>query len=137
MPQTQVQMLDDLTQKVFGGSAKRLVMRMVSTGRLSPAEIAEIQRLVESEGEQMMILDFLSSDLAWRLGWTLLHSVWQVFLIWAVVAVTLAFLAHRSPSSRYLVACCGMAAMFVPLAVTFMLVGSRQQRQLTLPPRPS
>ena len=50
--QTQVQMLDDLTQKVFGGSAKRLVMRMVSTGRLSSAEVAEIQRLVESEGEQ-------------------------------------------------------------------------------------
>ena len=52
-PQTQVQMLDDLTQKVFGGSAKRLVMRMVSTGRLSPDEIAEIQRLAETaEGEQ-------------------------------------------------------------------------------------
>ena len=52
-PQTQVQMLDDLTQKVFGGSAKRLVMQMVSTGRLSPEEMAEIQRLAESvEGEQ-------------------------------------------------------------------------------------
>ena len=52
-PHTQVQMLDDLTQKVFGGSAKRLVMRMVSTGRLSPEEIAEIQRLAETaDGEQ-------------------------------------------------------------------------------------
>jgi BlaI family transcriptional regulator, penicillinase repressor len=50
--QTQVQMLDDLTQKVFGGSAKRLVMRMVSTGRLTPSEVVEIQRLVEAEGEQ-------------------------------------------------------------------------------------
>jgi BlaI family transcriptional regulator, penicillinase repressor len=53
-PHTQSQMLDDLTQRVFGGSAKRLVMRMVSTGRLNPEEIAEIQRLAnESEtGEQ-------------------------------------------------------------------------------------
>src|SRR5215212_431608 len=51
-PQTQVQMLDDLTQRVFGGSAKRLVMRMVSTGRLSSREVAEIQRLIESEGDQ-------------------------------------------------------------------------------------
>ena len=59
-----------------------------------------------------MILDFLSSDLAWRLGWTLLHSLWQVLLIWAVVAVALALFAHRSANSRYLVACCGMAAMF-------------------------
>ncbi|MCA9071257.1 MAG: BlaI/MecI/CopY family transcriptional regulator [Planctomycetaceae bacterium] len=48
---TQVQMLDDLTQKVFHGSAMRLVMRMLSSGRLSPDELAEIQRLVE-EGEQ-------------------------------------------------------------------------------------
>lgn len=51
-PQTQVQMLDDLTQKVFGGSVKRLVMRMVSTGRLTTRELAEIQRLIESEGAQ-------------------------------------------------------------------------------------
>jgi len=52
-PQTQAQMLDDLTKKVFGGSAQRLVMRMVSSGRLSSDEIAEIQRLAkESEGER-------------------------------------------------------------------------------------
>jgi predicted transcriptional regulator len=52
-PLTQVQMLDDLTQKVFGGSAKRLVMRMVSTGRLSPDEMEEIQRLAKAaEGER-------------------------------------------------------------------------------------
>lgn len=51
MPQTQVQMLDDLTKKVFGGSAKRLVMRMVSAGRLSAKEMSEIQRLIES-GDQ-------------------------------------------------------------------------------------
>lgn len=47
---TQVQMLDDLTQKVFHGSAMRLVMRMLSSGRLSADELAEIQRLME-EGE--------------------------------------------------------------------------------------
>ena len=52
-PLTQVRMLDDFTKKVFGGSAKRLVMRMVSTGRLSPEEIAEIQQLAKAaEGEQ-------------------------------------------------------------------------------------
>ncbi len=50
--QTQTEMLDDLTHKVFGGSAKRLVMRMVSAGRLSSREVAEIQRLIKSAGEQ-------------------------------------------------------------------------------------
>ena len=48
---TQVQMLDDLTQRAFRGSAMRLVMRMVSSGRLSADEWSEIQRLVE-EGEK-------------------------------------------------------------------------------------
>ena len=51
--ETQVQMLDDLAQRAFHGSAMRLVMRMVSSGRLSAEELAEIQRLArESEGAE-------------------------------------------------------------------------------------
>ncbi len=50
--QTQLQMLDDLAQKAFGGSAQKLVMRMLSANRVSPAELAEMQRLVEqAKGE--------------------------------------------------------------------------------------
>jgi len=44
--QTQLRILDDLVQKAFGGSARRLVMRMVSANRVSPEELAEIERLV-------------------------------------------------------------------------------------------
>jgi predicted transcriptional regulator len=44
--QTQLGILDDLVQKAFGGSARRLVMRMVSANRVSPEELAEVQRLV-------------------------------------------------------------------------------------------
>ena len=51
--ETQVQMLDDLAQRAFHGSAMRLVMRMVSAGRLSSEELDEIQRLAqESEGAE-------------------------------------------------------------------------------------
>lgn len=51
--ETQLQMLDGLAQRVFQGSAMRLVMRMVSSGRLSAEELEEIQRLSnEPEGEQ-------------------------------------------------------------------------------------
>lgn len=51
-PETQVQMVDDLTQRAFRGSAMRLVMRMVSSGRLSAEELAEIQRLArEAQGD--------------------------------------------------------------------------------------
>ena len=54
--QTQLRILDDLVQKAFGGSAKRLVMSMVSANRVSPDELAEIERLVaeaeKAEGEK-------------------------------------------------------------------------------------
>jgi predicted transcriptional regulator len=50
--QTQLQMLDDLAQKAFGGSAKKLVMRMLSANRVSAEELAEMQRLIEkAKGE--------------------------------------------------------------------------------------
>lgn len=45
--QTQLQMLDELTQKAFGGSAQKLVMRMLSARRVSADELAEMQRLIE------------------------------------------------------------------------------------------
>ena len=51
--QTQLEMLDDLSQRAFHGSAMRLVMRMVSSGRLSKQELDEIRKLArEAEGEQ-------------------------------------------------------------------------------------
>jgi hypothetical protein len=74
-----------------------------------------------------VINDFLSSGLAWRLGWTLLHSLWQFLLIWAAVGVGLKLLARRSANARYLIACCGIVAMCVSLAATFVLI----------PPRPA
>jgi predicted transcriptional regulator len=50
--QTQLQMLDELVQKAFGGSAKRLVMRLLSAHRVSPEELAEMHRLIqEAKGE--------------------------------------------------------------------------------------
>ncbi|MBN2475032.1 MAG: BlaI/MecI/CopY family transcriptional regulator [Pirellulales bacterium] len=49
---TQLRLLDDLAQKAFGGSAARLVMRMLSANRVSPEEMAEMQRLVDqAKGE--------------------------------------------------------------------------------------
>ena len=43
--QTQLNMVDELAQKVFAGSAKKLVMSLVSGKRLSREELQEIQRL--------------------------------------------------------------------------------------------
>ena len=50
--ETQAQMLNDITQKVFHGSAMRLVMRMVSSGQLTTAELEEITRLADGRQEE-------------------------------------------------------------------------------------
>jgi BlaI family penicillinase repressor len=51
--QTQSRMVRDLVQKVFGGSAQKLVLRAVRTHRISRAELAEIRKLLNNlEGEQ-------------------------------------------------------------------------------------
>jgi predicted transcriptional regulator len=44
--QTQSQLVDDLLNRAFGGSARRLVMQALSR-RASPQDMAEIQRLLD------------------------------------------------------------------------------------------
>ena len=51
--QTQSRIVRDLVQKVFGGSAQKLVLRAVRSHRISPAELAEIRKLLNNlEGDQ-------------------------------------------------------------------------------------
>jgi BlaI family penicillinase repressor len=51
--QTQRQMVNDLLQKVFGGSARKLVLRAVESERVSAQELAEIRKLLrQMEGEK-------------------------------------------------------------------------------------
>jgi predicted transcriptional regulator len=51
--QTQRQMVNDLLQKVFGGSARKLVMRAVESERVSAQELAEIRKLLKQmEGDK-------------------------------------------------------------------------------------
>ena len=51
--QTQKKIVRDLVQKVFGGSARKLVMQAVQSHRISREELAEIRDLLEKiEGDQ-------------------------------------------------------------------------------------
>jgi BlaI family transcriptional regulator, penicillinase repressor len=51
--QTQLQLVDDLIQKGFGGSAMKLVLRAASAKRISPDELTEIRKLIEkAKGEK-------------------------------------------------------------------------------------
>ncbi|HEY2584239.1 MAG TPA: BlaI/MecI/CopY family transcriptional regulator [Tepidisphaeraceae bacterium] len=51
--QTQAQIVDDMVQRVFGGSAQKLVMRAVQSENVTPDELAEIRRLLKQlEGDR-------------------------------------------------------------------------------------
>ena len=51
--QTQLQLVDDLIQRGFGGSAAKLVLRAVSAKRISAGEMAEIKSLLaQARGKQ-------------------------------------------------------------------------------------
>ena len=45
--QTQLQMIDELILRAFGGSASELVLRAASAERISAKELAEIKKLIE------------------------------------------------------------------------------------------
>lgn len=50
---TQLSMLDDPAQRVFGGSTKGLVMSLLSAKRITGDELREIQRLLrQTEGDK-------------------------------------------------------------------------------------
>jgi BlaI family penicillinase repressor len=44
--QTQRRIVDDLIRRVFGGSARKLVLRAVESEHVTPAELAEIRKLL-------------------------------------------------------------------------------------------
>jgi BlaI family transcriptional regulator, penicillinase repressor len=45
--QTQLNLLEDLAQRAFGGSAKKLVMSLLSADRVTLEDVREMQQLVE------------------------------------------------------------------------------------------
>ena len=50
---TQLNLLEDLAQRAFGGSTKKLVMSLLSAKRISLEEVQEMQRLVQkTKGEK-------------------------------------------------------------------------------------
>jgi predicted transcriptional regulator len=50
--QTQRQLVGDLLDRVFGGSASRLVMQALSSKKATPDEIAEIRRMLDDYSQE-------------------------------------------------------------------------------------
>ena len=59
------------------------------------------------------------NPLVQRIGWMLIHSVWEDILIWGVLQIALLVLARKSPQARYLASCVALAAMAVLPWLTF------------------
>jgi predicted transcriptional regulator len=49
--QTQRQLVTDLLNRAFGGSAAKLVLQALSSSPASPEELAEIKKLLDGQGE--------------------------------------------------------------------------------------
>jgi predicted transcriptional regulator len=49
--QTQRQLVRDLLDRAFGGSAAKLVMQALAAKRTSPEELVEIRRLIDGRGQ--------------------------------------------------------------------------------------
>ena len=63
-----------------------------------------------------------------RLGWTLLHFLWQGILVAALYAVARALAGDRiSARGRYAIACASLLAMTASPAVTYWWLGNSGQ----------
>ena len=71
----------------------------------------------------MNVLDqILAADWITRLGWVLLHSLWEIALLTAVLALLLSLLRRGGANLRYLVECGGLAIMAIAPIVTYGLL---------------
>jgi beta-lactamase regulating signal transducer with metallopeptidase domain len=61
------------------------------------------------------------TQFAYRLGWTLVHSLWQGAVVAMMLGIALAVLRRPSPQARYLASLAAMATILAAAGVTFRL----------------
>ena len=66
-----------------------------------------------------VVTAFLSQPIVERIGWALVHFLWQAAVVAALLGVALLLLQNRSPNARYLAACAALAVMLAAPALTF------------------
>jgi protein involved in polysaccharide export with SLBB domain/beta-lactamase regulating signal transducer with metallopeptidase domain len=73
-----------------------------------------------------LVLDSLGSPptslIVQRLGWTLVHSLWQGVIIAAALAGLLRLLKRAPANFRYIASCCAMAMLLLVSGITFALL---------------
>jgi prepilin-type processing-associated H-X9-DG protein len=66
--------------------------------------------------------NILSPQIVQKLGWTLLHFVWQAAVVALLLAILLRVLRKSSANLRYIAACSALAFMVLMPAITFNFV---------------
>lgn len=64
----------------------------------------------------------LDAQLVDRIGWTLIHSIWQIILVAYVVAVCNRLVFRMSAGGRYVVGCAALSAMLLLPVTTFVVL---------------
>jgi len=71
----------------------------------------------------MIVLeDILSQEIIQKLGWTLLHFIWQAAVAASLLAILLRLLRKSTPSLRYILACLALALIVLLPIITIQLV---------------
>jgi len=71
----------------------------------------------------MLILeDILSQEIIQRLGWTLLHFIWQAAVVALLLAIMLRLLRKSAANVRYIIACLAFTLIVLLPVITIQLV---------------
>lgn len=70
----------------------------------------------------MALENILSQEIVQKLGWTLLHFVWQAATVALLLGILLAFLRKSSANLRYIIACAALGLIVLLPIVTIQLV---------------
>lgn len=73
------------------------------------------------------LIELASEPAAHRLGWALIHALWQGVAIAATLAVVLRLLRRRTANLRHVTACAALVALVVIPVVTAILAGRPPQ----------
>src|SRR6202008_2980416 len=101
-------------QEPAAGSARRPAGFSQGSGR----DTESVGRIRKKEGKEMITQ--LNQPWTERLGWTLLHFLWQGILVAALYALARAVAGSRiSARGRYAIACASLLVMTVAPALTY------------------
>ena len=116
-------LLDDLVDKVYEGSAMSLVLEALSSTKATKKNSRNPPHARSNGGEIAMLERLMQSIWISRIGWTLIHTLWQFALVALAAFVVQRSLRRQSAAMQYWALLAAMAVMVAaPLATCFLRV---------------